>query len=186
MRPTLIFATDPDSDEDTRLWRLDLPCLPYETERIITKQTEGCVAYFPPRTSPWWNKHEKPLITWMLDFIQFVKDIVPSEAPYLTFEFRSYIKVYTSTNMEDEWAIRCSPPLWFLTIKDDQDRIVHKNWTLAIDEGGDIEIKRGTVTEEDHILKGEHYLCEWARPRIRSAIESHLLLNSLRRQRKAK
>ena len=125
----------------------------------------------PPRT----------LVTWMFEFIQELERSTLGEKFH--FEIAYYIHII-ECDEESEYAIRASAPLWFVTIRDFENSIVHKNWTIAFDDWADILIKRGKATNEDPMSHAPNFTrCEEMKARLFSSIKEHIRLRNFRLKR---
>lgn len=113
--------------------------------------------------------YEQPLINWMFQFVEEVegmrRGIFSEDASQFTWSFAyySYPKCF---------------PCWFVVIRDQDNQIVHKNWTITIDYDGDVMIKRGIAIETDGMMSGEYYMMTEAKKRIKDAIYNHLRFRS--------
>lgn len=125
----------------------------------------------------------KNLITWFFEFIQSIQGVTNED---FHFEFAYYIHA-EQCNEESEYVIRASPPMWFVTISDFEKSIVHKNWTIAFDNWGDVLIKRGPATSNDPMSNAPNFKHrEEMTAKLFSAIKEHTRLRNFRLAREQK
>jgi hypothetical protein len=124
---------------------------------------------------------QKLMIEWMYDFINDFQNAMNFERFH--FEFAYYMAMSYGTK-ENEFVSRASCPMWFVTIRDFEQSIVHKNWTIAFDDWADILIKRGPATREDPMSNAPNFThCEVMKQKLFSAIKEHIRLRNFRLER---
>lgn len=154
MANKIVFTTHPESSSAINDLRLSQSCLPYHRRKRIAEY-EGRWGrkfknYYEPDEEGYWKRYYQPLVYWFLFLIKSIEaDLWAFDIRNLSWEFAYYIYVQQGDPDNDEFAFRCSQPIWFITIRDPRGEIIHKNWTFAIDEEGDLQIKRGPATHED-------------------------------------
>lgn len=127
---------------------------------------------------------EKTLLTWMFEFTQDLERSMNWEKFH--FEFAYYIKI-TECDEESESAVRASIPMWFVTIRDFEKNIVHKNWTIAFDDWADIRIKRGKATSADPMSNAPIFTRrKEMEGKLFSSIKEYVRLRNFRLEREQK
>ncbi len=124
---------------------------------------------------------EKIMIEWMYDFMREVESNLKSERFH--FEFAYYMAI-SYGDAEDEFVSRSSCPMWFVTIRDFEGAIVHKNWAIAFDDWADVLIKRDPATSEDPMSNAPNFChCKTMKEKLFSAIKEHIRLRTFRLNR---
>lgn len=128
------------------------------------------------------TKMRKPLILWIFDLVNRVEERCTKfrDGWALSWEFRYYIH-----RSETDEAIRLSIPAWFVTIKDPEGNNVHRNWTVMLDQEGDLWIKRGAATSKSPMAFNSYMYWDNAEGRLLDAIYSHMRLRefSIKKQK---
>lgn len=132
------------------------------------------------------NHHvpEKILVEWMYDFMRDIENFMDEERFH--FEFSYYMAV-SYGDEESEFVSRASCPMWFVTIRDFEKSIVHKNWTIAFDDWADILIKRGKATSEDPMSNAPMFdEFKKMKSKLFCAIKEHIRIRNFRLKRLGK
>lgn len=123
----------------------------------------------------------RPLIHWMCSVVSEIEDVL-GEAFSWTFE-RHYFSRWCDE--ESENAIEIGLVFWHITIRDLEDVVVHRHWSIAVsEEWGDLRVMRGTPGSA-HSFDG----CDWKEgrkvylPRLLDAIREHQRIRNFRLER---
>lgn len=183
---SITFTQDPESDRPIHEYFL-MERLFQPAGKVWQKAKENQLDYRDLMSNPessWITSRlvpPKTLATWMFEFIQELERAIDDEKFH--FEFAYYISV-TECDEESEYAVRASAPMCFVTIRDFEKSVVHKNWTIAFDDWADILIKRGKATSEDPMSNAPHFThCEEMKGKLFSSIKEHIRLRNFRLKR---
>lgn len=179
MAKQIVFTVDHESSSKMNDSRLSQARIPYYKRKRIAEYEKRWgrkfKSLYDPSDERFWAPHYRPLVCWFLNLIRSIEsDVGYSCESDLSWEFAWYIHVQEG-GPDDEFAIRCSAPIWFVTIRDSSGEIIHKNWSIGIDDEGDLQLKRGKATNEDPMSNG-YYIHDDTHKRLCSIIRTHMQL----------
>ena len=175
MAKQIVFTTNSESSFRMPHNKLSNVCLPYH---VIHKQHEvdrklGICLSGPDDYRELLSWRAAPLIHWMSKLIGDIEyDVKFPGVNNLSWEFAYYIYAQEG-DADDEFAVRFSAPLWFITIRDSSGENIHKNWSIAIDYDGDLNLKRGIASSENSMADG-YYIHDNCYGRLCDIVRTHM------------
>lgn len=180
MARSVLFTAHPESHEQDNI-RLDMLgriAVPFRIRRkvyeeeLLYNSSASWGDYCGNVELPCFDRYRKTIGQHILDFVEWMEESIPykeSELQSLSWEFAYHIRFF-----ETEDALRCTMPLWVVTIRDCDGDCVHKNWQIRFDNSDcNLTIRR---------LKPElgEVISHWKKPekKILTVICSHLRIKN--------
>ena len=174
MAQQIVFTRDPESSGGMSHIKLSKVCLPFHVIRKHQEQDRKLGIFRPGLDyEELLVRRAAPLIHWISKLVSDVeRDVKFPDVKNLSWEFAYYIYIHEG-DAGDEFAFRCSAPLWFITVRDPSGENIHKNWSIAIDDDGELNLKRGKATSENSIADG-YYIHDNCYGRLCDIVRTHM------------
>ncbi len=171
MPKSIVFTTHPESHLSARYDGLETSVLPYkERYRLVAEHDRLYHSLKIDISSESLDKYKKPYLHWLHAFIRKTERIAERS---FSWEFAYYI--YADRGDEDsESACRWSHPLWFATIRNHQNEIIHSRWEIAFDDECEVESRRIATETTEEI---RYYLINNAEARILNVVREYARLH---------